>query len=615
MKNQSIIKKGKITENLLELQKDIEKKLNNFKFQTDKLQAEFESTLIGLQKKGYKIDKEKIKEFMQKFWHTYPTKNINEWEVAIPVFIPFNIGWFDRTEGGYNIFVINKYTKWLGEEIPTFISHEMNVPQAWQISIDGNVINFQEGIQEKVEEKFGKHLSLVEKNKAVIKQGHEFDLIAEIIESGSLPFSPKPVLESDLKESDFTQIWNELKEKYDKLEIFEGKYSFQGEAWKTFLKYGALGIFWGMSFGKTILGTYIFSRIDGKKALVVPTKTLQEHWQQFFKWNCPRLLNEVEIFTYQGMSRGKWNEIRKKEFIVIGFDECHFLPADSFSRLGTIRAKYRFGLSATPYREDGRTNYIMALTGFPVGLDWKTIMNILGKEYHTVNVHIVKDLESKYQLVKQLYNPERRTIIFINLLGIGRRISDMLEIPMISGETKNRLELIKKSKSFVASRVLELGISIKDLEHIIEVDFLFGSRREEVQRTGRLMHSIVEGKVHDIIFTKDEIEQYGKRLYGLYEKGFRYKIIPHISGVQIQKAGEKKSKKTKTIKGDLNIIVELFDEGYFVAERKFGDIVSEFEKRGGKADKSSIFKKLDTMVRQKKIFKIRGDGGYKFKQR
>ncbi len=611
-KEKKLIKK---TENLLELQKDIEKRLTEFKFQTDKIQTEFESTILDLQKKGYKIDKEKIREFMQKFWHTYPTKNINEWEVAIPVFIPFNIGWFDRTEGGYNIFVINKYTKWLGEEIPTFISHEMNVPQGWQISVDGNVVNFQEGTQEKIEEKFGNHLSLVEKDRAVIKQGHEFDLIAEIIESGSLPFSPKPVLESDLRESDFTQIWDELKEKYDKLEIFEGKYSFQGEAWKTFLRYGALGIFWGMSFGKTIIGTYIFSRIDGKKALVVPTKTLQEHWQQFFKWNCPRLLNEVEIFTYQGMSRGKWNEIRKKEFILIGFDECHFLPADSFSRLGTIKAKYRFGLSATPYREDGRTNYIMALTGFPMGLDWKTIMNILGKEYHTVNVHIVKDLESKYQLVRQLYNPERRTIIFINLLDIGRRISDMFEIPMISGETKNRLELIKKSKSFVASRVLELGISIKDLEHIIEVDFLFGSRREEVQRTGRLMHSIVEGKIHDIIFTKDEIERYGKRLYGLYEKGFRYKIIPHISGIQIQKVGEKKSKKTKTIKGDLNIIVEIFDEGYFVAERKFGDIVSEFEKRGGKAERSSIFKKLDNMVRQKKIFKIRADGGYTFKQR
>src|SRR3990167_1000842 len=464
------MKGNKDKSNIGELQKEIENKLNEFRNQTNKIQNEFENTIINLSKKGYKIDKEKIKNFMEKFWHTYPTKNLNEWEVAVPMFIPFNIGWFDRTEGGYNIFTINKYTKWLGEEIPIFIAHEINIPKAWQISLDGQTINFQEGLQEKIEENFGKHLNLVEKSKATIKQGHEFDLIADIIDSGSLPFSPHPINKEALQESDFIQIYDEIHEKYNPLEIFNGKYSYQGDAWNILEKYGAIGLFWGMSFGKTIIGTYALSRIKGRKALVVPTKTLEEHWKQFFKWNCPRLENEVEIFTYQGMARAKWNDLKKKEFSFIVFDECHFLPADSFSKLATIKTKYRLGLSATPYREDGRTNYIMALTGYPVGLDWRTIMNILGKEYHTINVHVVKDISSKYQLVRQLYNPERRTIIFVNLLDIGRNISEDLKIPMISGETKNRLDLIKKNKSFVASRVLELGVSIKDLEHIIEVD-------------------------------------------------------------------------------------------------------------------------------------------------
>ena len=599
---------------LSELKKNIEDKIQEFKMQTNKIQSEFEKNILNLSKKGYKIEKGKIQNFMQKFWHTYPTKNPSEWEVAVPIFIPFNIGWFDRTEGGYNIFVINRYTKWLGEEIPTFITHDINIPQPWKISLDGNVIKFPENIQQKIEDKFGNHLSLIEKNKATVKQGHEFDLIAEIIDSGSLPFSPNPVPEEDIKESDFTSIWNEITKKYDSLEIFEGKYSFQGNAWDVFKKYGAVGIFWGMSFGKTIIGTYILSRIKGVKALVVPSKTLKEHWTQFFKWNCPRLLEEVEIYSYQGMSRADWSDIRKKEFTIIGFDEAHFLPADSFSKLGTIKTKYRFGLSATPYREDGRTNYIMALTGYPIGLDWRIIMNVLGKEYHTVNVHIVKDLESKYTLIRELYNPERKTIIFINLLEIGRKISNMLDIPMISGETKNRLEIIKKHKSFVASRVLELGVSIKDLEQIIEADFLFGSRREEVQRTGRLMHSIAKGKVHDIIFTKDELERYGKRLLGLYEKGFRYKLVPHMAGIKIQTESKPKKKAT-IIKGDLDKAIDLYKEGYFVNERKFGEITSEIEKRGGKVDKSSLFKKLNSMVRSGKLYKIKTAKGYVFKQR
>lgn len=38
-----------------------------------------------------------------------------------------------------------------------------------------------------------------------------------------------------------------------------------------------------------------------------------------------------------------------------------------------IDTKYRIGLSASPYREDDRTEYIFALTGMPVGIDWQDL--------------------------------------------------------------------------------------------------------------------------------------------------------------------------------------------------------------------------------------------------
>lgn len=966
---------------IAELKRDIEARLKEFKFQTDKIQADAEKELGSLSTKGYKVDKENIKPFMEKFWLSYPTKNPNEWEVAIPVFIPFNIGWFDRTEGGYNIFTINKYTKWLGDEIPTFISHEINLPPAWRITVDGDEIKFPEGMQEKIEDKFGQHITLIEKDRGKIKQGHEYQLIAEIIESGSLPFAPKPISEADLMDSDFVQMWDEMKEKYEPLEMFSGKYSYQGEAWKMFQKYGAIGIFWAMSFGKTVIGTYVFSRIRGPKCLIVPTITLKEQWTEFFKRNCPRLLDEVELYTYQGMSRKSWLELQKKNFVFICYDECltkntsvilddggikrieeilnedcvmggkvknkfnrfvdevvhiyssfgeiestkthphliierirnkienqffplsskniktkiaeelkvgdcllipksiphckknnwkpeqlalvalimsdghiekknntvkvcvskpdkkewmrnvfidgiasfgyqkfweftnkrgdytigccnkeiknilmnkfdipegkkagkidinneifyasidsirkfinvvyscegwitkgettrylsvalrskrfidklklllkkfgihshycihkktnhanqyqlvmgsedfnifkekiglicrskniklidnkikfmnnsvildgriyriakinkieiekrseevfdfetashkfvangilthncHMLPADSFSKLATVKSLYRLGLSASPFREDGRTNFIMALTGYPLGLDWRATMSVLGKEYHQINVHVVRDAESKFALVRQLYNPERRTIVFVNLLDIGKRIANMLEIPMISGATKNRLVVIKENKSFVATRVMELGVSIKDLEHIIEVDFLFGSRREELQRTGRLMHSIVKGKVHDIIFTKNELESYGKRLYSLYEKGFRYKLIPHLSGVTITENGSREKKNPLIKKGSVNyveIINKLYNEGYFQQERNVSDVAEALKKRGVTIDsrmRNAIRSKLNTMVMHgERLWKIQGEGGYRFKSR
>jgi len=596
-------------------QRRIEALLEQFRLQAAELETNFYLELLDLQKKGVKIDQAQIQTFLKHYWYTHPTKNPNEWEVAIPVFIPFNIGWFDRTEGGYNIFTINRFTKWLGEKIPDFISHEINIPSGPEVSLDGLNLSFPEAQMEKVENKFGRHLSLVEKNRATVKQGHEFDLIAEIIDSGSLPFVPHAVAKEDLRDSDFTQIWDELAEKYNPLQIFEGKYSYQGDAWKVFEKYGSVGIFWAMGFGKTVIGTYILSRIIGRKFIVVPSNTLKEQWLQFFKWNCPRLLEEVDVVTYQGMSRKTWDELKKKNYVCGGYDECHSLPADSFSKLATIKTKYRFGLSATPYREDGRASYVISLTGYPVGLDWRTIMQVLGKEYHTVNVHVVKDLDSKIALTRQLFNPEQRTVIFVNLLDIGNKIADMLELPFISGETKNRLEVIKEAPSFVASRVMEEGVSIKDLEHIIEVDYLFGSKREELQRTGRLMHSLAENKVHDVIMTKDELESYGKRLFSLYEKGFRPRLIPHLTGVSLPTEKKQNGQNKSYSKGEKNwrkVLDELYEEGYFQKGRVRSDIVSEFARRAVKLDQSNLTHALDSMVKVKKLYKTRTEKGLEY---
>jgi len=291
------------------------------------------------------------------------------------------------------------------------------------------------------------------------------------------------------------------------------------------------------------------------------------------------------------------------------------LPADTFSRLATLDCKYRLGQSATPMREDHRENFVFALTGYPLGLAWQDLMKILGKKYHDINVYIVANLQQKINLVTNLLDKESKTIIYVNLIDIGTKIANLLGVPFIHGATKNRIQIAKESKIFVASRVMELGISLKDLENIIEVDFLFGSRREQVQRTGRLFHSAV-AKKHDIIMTKEEFEKYGKRLHGLVEKGFRINLKPMVSGVFRIKKEAVKFKKIKKV--ELNIIDELFDEGFFVIERKFSEVTKEMKKRGViiiSQKKSKIFVKLNNLVESKKLYKVKKSDGYRFVQR
>jgi len=588
--------------------RDIEERTKQLKEELDKILKGNKELLENYKVKGIRYDQELLKDFLEEYWLIYPSKNDNEWLVAVPKYINFSVGWLDHTTKGYNIFTINRFTQWLGD-IPDFLRKEVHIDEPMKIFVsDGNLV-FEKGKEELVKEEFGDKLATIGRGTARIKRGKEFDLIASIIESGSLPFIPRMVEQQDMR-SDSGLI------------KMEGKYEFQKKAWQLFLKTGATGIYWMTGAGKDIFSTFALDSIkvgNLPNLYVSPNLTILEQMKQdYFPKFAPRLLADIAsgqlvLSTYQG-----YEKIKDTEFGLTIFGECHVLPADSFSKLATIKTKYRIGQSATPYREDGRTSYIFALTGFPTGLNWQDLMTLLGKKYHDVNVYIVNNIPEKMALVEQLLDKDRKTLIFVNQIDIGERISDKLGVPFIYGETKNRLQIAKKSKVFVASRVMELGISLKDLEHIIEVDFLFGSRREELQRTGRLLHSD-KAKQHDIIFTREEFELYGKRLHGFVEKGFRINLKPMVAG-SFRVLKETKGKAKMKSKGETKLLDELFEEGFFVKERTFGEVNEELAKRGIsparlRINASAIHHKLTGMTKQKKIYKVKTESGYKFVHR
>ncbi len=566
-------------------------------------------------KKRKEWDDDLLKEWYEEYWHTYPSSD-NEWLIAVPKFIPFSLGWLDHTTKGYNVFKINQYTQWLGE-LPDFLRKELDLKEPEKIFVsEGNII-FEEGKEEDIKEKYGELISTIGKGTARVKLGKEFDLIAKIIENGSLPFVPRPVDEKDI-------LPNETPIK------FEGKYIFQKEAWNDFLKYGAIGIYWMTGAGKDIFSCYALSRIkvkkDGKNLpnlYVVPNLTIIEQLKkEYFPKFAPHLLKEIEngeliLSTYQG-----YEKIKDKEFGLIIYGECHVLPADSFSRLATLKTKYRIGQSASPYREDGRHNLIFALTGFPIGLNWQDLMKLLGKKYHDINVYIFESLEQKIRFSTNLITRDTKTLLFVDKIDIGNRLSNLLGVPFIHGATKNRIEIAKESKVFIASRVLELGISIKDLEQVIEVDFLYGSKREEIQRTGRLFHSeSKKAKRHDILMTKEEFEKYGKRLHGLVEKGFKINLRPMTTGsfkIKKPEIVKGKGKSARTGKDYNNIIQDLLDEGFFRNSVTPKEVQNRVSKRGVVLSSrivANIHNKLMTLTRAKKLAKFKQGKNFVYQER
>lgn len=429
--------------------------------------------------------------------------------VAVPKFISsFEVGWLWKETDSFRIFQLDQHSAWLGE-VPQDLLQELDIKREVQAIVDGNTVQFDTDQKEAVKKRLKDHIADVGETQARIIRGHEFQVLVELIEAGCLPFKPRPVAEGDKRE----------------IRVKFKPHSWQAPAIKRFEETGAIGVFHPTGAGKSHIAMYCMDMVKGKKLIIVPTRTLVEQWQYYLETHAPHLKSEVEVGTYQGYRVKDW-----EEFALVVFDEAHRLPADTFSRLATIRTKYRIGLSASPHREDGREAYIFSLTGFPVGLDWATYMRDSGRKHHPVNVHVVKTKGSKMAKLKRLLDSNKKTLVFCDGIELGKQISRELGVPFIWGESKDRLAEVKGNRVTVVSRVMDMGASITDLQRIIEVDFHDGSRAQELQRTGRLMHSQEEDLRHDIIFTEAEYHAHAKRLWALTSKGFDVKVVSDVPG-------------------------------------------------------------------------------------
>ena len=451
-------------------------------------------------------DMELLHRFLAKPYLILP-KAETQWYLIVPRFVDMQLGVLERQTDEYNLFVIDHYVDWI-TPLPRDIKDAIGMKEAPLQAVVGGTPPMMDVQVKDTDIAFERYrpflLRREEPGKLKVKQGLEFDLIDQLIRDGVMPFAKTPLAAEDLR---------------DDVPSFELR-EYQKAAWERFRESGAVGVYWAPGMGKMFLGLYALCRVKGPKLIVVPGLSLLEEWKRKCQLYLPEgILPEVSLITYVSAEK-----VLKNQYSLVIFDESQHLPATTYARMSTIGAKYRIGLSATPFREDGRTDLIFALTGFPMGLDWRTFMEKGVIPTPQAYVYVCPSLSSKLRQLRRLVDAsEGRTLVFCDSLDLGAQISRELEVPFIHGESKNRLATIGQNRVSVISRVGDEGIDITDLQNVIEFDFLFGSRRQELQRYGRLLHSRFKGR-HSILMTDEEYKAHSKRLLSLYEKGFSVRL-------------------------------------------------------------------------------------------
>ncbi len=464
------------------------------------------------------IDLDSLPSFIEEPYVLVP-RGGQEWYVLVPRWLKLQVGYLDHQTPSYNVFIVNKYVKWLSE-VPKELSDKLKFPESLPLTVSGNRLITGEALQDKAWQKYQSFLSMRDgKEQIKIRPSYEFKLIAKLIEDGILPFEPKPVAAEDLRE------WNDSGyAKY--LEICASKNikGIQDRAWKEFVNRGAIGCYWSFGSGKSLFGHRAIGCVKGPHAVVVPSIILKEQWLERIALFNPTVKDEVTVETYHAFEK-----LAKKQWGCVLFDESQHLPATTFMKLSTIPTKYRIGFCGSPFREDGRESYIFALTGYPIGMSWTELLQLHVMNVPQFRVYVLPDKKAKDRKLDELMRLPLKTIIFCDSLDYGEEISKRLNVPFVFGASSDRLEVIRTSPACIVSRVGDEGLSDLKLQRVIEVAFLFGSRMQESQRFGRLMHSKESKTQHIILMTRQEFELYQKRLMAITERGFKIELIQEAS--------------------------------------------------------------------------------------
>lgn len=466
------------------------------------------------------LDREHVRSFADKPFNVLPKggEEENEYYVTAPRFVPFHVGHLLEQDESWNTFVVNKYVSWI-EDIPEPVREKIDLGQRYEeATVDQNERLLQLADQEERDRAWddlggqdGGLNKRVGDDKIQIQKGKEFDVIAELVEAGNLPFEAVGPTQDEVRG--------------DPSDISLRPY--QKRAWDQFLEHGQIGVYWPPGLGKTFVSLYAGERIDGMKLVVVPSSTLESQWEERIQEFTERP-HEWTVKTYQYLTQhnnmGEFSGVNSPKLTI--FDECHTLPANTFSKLATLDTDYRIGLSATPYREDERTDYIFALTGVPVGIEWQELLEYGDFDYPEVSVYLYRTQNQKREDLRDLLDHAGKTLIFCDSIDAGNDLSDMLGAPFVNGDTpkKQRMDIFRDNRVVIGSRVADEGVSLDKLDRVIEYDFHGGSRRQELQRAGRVMHSDGIGQ-HIIQMTDDEYDDYGSRLYSLEEKGMNIEFV------------------------------------------------------------------------------------------
>jgi DNA excision repair protein ERCC-3 len=246
-------------------------------------------------------------------------------------------------------------------------------------------------------------------------------------------------------------------------------------------------------------------------------------------------ITDTVVETYQAASTESANSEAGKYHELVVFDEVHRIAAPVIRRVACLDYKYSLGLSASPFREDGNEAQIYALTGKPVFCDWGQYFAEVDVVRPRIKIVVCEtEGERTAHACWLATRPNRagRTLLFVEHIKMGEYLSASLRAPFYHAKNQPpggdifttteywRQLTGKPVDTVILSRIGDEGLKIDGLRRVIVVESLGDSRRQEIQRLGRLLANGTESEYVMLLTREERITQSKKMDEILSLEGF-----------------------------------------------------------------------------------------------
>ena len=295
---------------------------------------------------------------------------------------------------------------------------------------------------------------------------------------------------------------------------FKGKLrDYQEEALNYWLRNGGKGIIaLPTGSGKTVIGVAAIAKVSLKTLIIVYTKEQLLQWRKSLieftnveqhmiglYYSKEKRISDITLATYQ--TAYKYIHKLSPYFSFLMIDEVHHLPAEKFKHIAlSSPAAYRLGLSATPYREDGKHTYLFPLMGGVIY--YKTPSELAQRGYLapykviTVKVPLSREEKREYDELRELF---KRYMVFGSFDDLVKEAQkgNLMAIKALRIHSR-MLQIIQKSEAKlmkvkeIVEKELSLGKKIIIFAHYVEVAkaianlvggyLLTGSVKDEVRK-------------------------------------------------------------------------------------------------------------------------------------